>query len=70
MEKHFELNDQEFEIQFQNATLDSNIFSHEAHLRLVWINIRKYGLEQAITNICFQLINYVDSLGAKDKYKI
>ena len=68
MEKHFTLTDTEFETQFQNCSLDPAIFTHEAHLRLAWIHITKYGAEIAIDNIRSQLQNFVDSLGAKNKY--
>ena len=68
MEKHQELSDNQFEEQFSNASLDPAIFSHEAHLRLAWIYINKYGIDQAIENISAQLQQYVESLGVKDKY--
>jgi len=68
MEKHFTLTDTEFETQFQSCSLDPAIFTHEAHLRLAWIHITKYGADIAIDNIRCQLQNFVDSLGAKNKY--
>jgi hypothetical protein len=68
MEKHVTLTDIEFEKQFSNCSLDPSIFSHEAHLRLAWIHIHKYGIDQAVENITYQLQNFVASIGAKDKY--
>lgn len=68
MEKHFELSDPEFERQFMDCELNPGIFSHEAHLRLAWINIKKYGIEKAEAIIQDQLQNYVQFVGAKDKY--
>lgn len=68
MEKHFELNDLTFEQQFADCTLDPTLFSHEAHLRLAWIHLTKYGVDQAIQNICAQLKNFTAALGASDKY--
>ena len=68
MENHFELSDAEFEQQFAACTLPSAVFSHEAHLRLTWIHIRKYGLEQALENIQQQLQQYVIHLGVTEKY--
>ena len=70
MEKHFELTDREFELQFQEAKLDPSIFSHEAHLRLAYIHIYKYGIGQAVKNVNNQLLNYVHSLGAEYKYNM
>ena len=51
-----------------NCTLSTSIFSHEAHLRLAWINIDKYGIENAEINIQNQLKKYVNFIGAEDKY--
>ena len=68
MESHFELSDALFEQQFENCTLNPAVFNHEAHLRLAWIHVRKYGVGPAIENICRQLTAYVDALGARDKF--
>jgi len=68
MEHHFELSDADFERQFSNCQLNPSIFSHEAHLRLAWIHIDKYGLEQARENIQQQLQDFVAHVGSADKY--
>ena len=68
MKSHLQFDDQQFEQEFQNATLEPELFTHEAHLRLAWIHIRRYGLYNAIANITTQLKQYVHHLGAADKY--
>ncbi|MEQ9266358.1 MAG: hypothetical protein RLN81_14105 [Balneolaceae bacterium] len=68
MEKHRELSDSEFEHQFITCALRPSDFTHEAHLRFAWINIRQYGIEQAEIIIQRQLKNYVDFAGATNKY--
>lgn len=68
MNSHFDLTDQQFEHQFTNHQLDPAIFSHEAHLRLAWIQIDKYGIDTAIKNICTQLQSFVQFLGVSEKY--
>jgi hypothetical protein len=68
MEKHLELADLEFEKQFSNCRLNPEIFTHEAHLRLAWIHVTKYGQESALQTVSQQLFNFVDSVGARDKY--
>ena len=68
MEKHFSLSDDEFEHLFASCELDPTIFSHEAHLRLAWIHIRRYGLEKAEKNLQEQLKAYTAVLGAQDKF--
>lgn len=68
MELHYTLSDNQFEQLFASATLDPAVFSHEAHLRLAWIHLNRYGLETAIQNITGQLRNYTRAVGAADKY--
>ncbi|WP_025666364.1 hypothetical protein [Aquimarina megaterium] len=68
MEKHFELTDEVFKNQFTQCTLNPEIFSHEAHLRLAWIMINDHGIEQAEKKIHEQLQHFVELVGAKDKY--
>jgi len=68
MEAHVELSDEVFEKQFKNCELNPALFSHEAHLRLAWIHIKKQGVEKAIENVCGQLLNFVEFAGAGDKY--
>jgi len=68
MERHTELSDEEFEYQFKTCSLNPTLFNHEAHLRLAWIHIRKYGLNNALENIQMQLQEFVKHAGAIDKY--
>lgn len=70
MKSHFELNDIQFEQQFNSCELDPTLFTHEAHLRLAYIYIRAYGHDVAIKHVCNQLAAYVTHLGANDKYNI
>ncbi|WP_010229680.1 hypothetical protein [Gillisia marina] len=68
MSSHFDLTDAEFENQFASTQLDPSLFCHEAHLRLAYIHISKYGEEQAIENITSQIWRYVQKLGVEDKF--
>lgn len=68
IKSHRELTDLEFEKQFSEASLPALLFTHEAHIRLAWIHIKKYGLPEAESNVSTQLKKYVKTLGAEDKY--
>ena len=68
MEPHFTLNDEAFELQFNSGVMPPELFTHEAHSRLAWIHLKKYGVEQAVKNVCTQLQHYTALLGASDKY--
>lgn len=65
---HLQLSDEDFEQQFSSAMLPRALFTHEAHLRLAWLHMKKYGIATAIENITAQLKNYVIVLGVADKY--
>lgn len=54
-QKHYLLTDSEFEEKFKNCTLNFTLFTHEAHLRLAYIHITKYGLNKATENLCEQI---------------
>ncbi len=68
MEQHFQLSDTEFEYQFDRCILSPTYFTHEAHLRLAWIMIKKYGMERAEKRIQIKLLQFVEAAGARDKY--
>ena len=68
MTTHWDISDLEFEKQFKNCEFNPSLFSHEAHLRLAWIHISKYGIEAAEKNIQNQLKAFVNHIGAKEKY--
>ena len=70
MEPHTLLNDEAFEVQFETCMLDPALFTHEAHLRLAWIHIKKYGVETAVEHVVTQLSNFVAHAGARDKFNL
>ena len=65
---HFQVDDIAFEVMFESAELPQNLFTHEAHLRLAWMYILKYGEEEAVRKICAQLLNYDIKNGKGDKF--
>lgn len=62
------ISDEAFEQLFESCSMPAEDFTHEAHLRLAWIHISKYGIDTAVENIKTQLKAYTASLGAADKY--
>ena len=65
---HWQFADDEYERQFETYTLKPGMFSHEAHLRLAYIHIQKYGADQAEKNMCDQIKGFAESLGFYDKF--
>lgn len=70
MQDHYAFSDTAFEAQFKAGTFPAELFTHEAHLRLAWIHIHRYGVAQAEENIVQQLQDYVAHLGATDKFNM
>jgi len=68
MASHNDLSDVDFLHQFINCEFNPTDFTHEAHLRLAWININQFGIQKAEANIQSQLQNFVEYVGAIDKY--
>ena len=68
MEKHLDLMDGEFLSQLESCSLDPACFSHEAHLRLAWLQLREADFENAIDSVRSKLLNYVAFLNARNKY--
>ena len=67
---HYQYTDEEYEYQFSSFRLKPGYFSHEAHLRLVYIHIKKYGADQAEKNMCDQIKGFAESLGVYDKFNL
>ena len=67
-EKHHLLTNDEFEEKFSNCDMPAVIFTHEAHLRLAYIHITKYGLDKAIGNLSTQIANCDNKYGDGTKF--
>ena len=68
MEKHLDLSDLEFEKQFSDRSIQPELFTHEAHLRLAWIHISKYGIKKALDNVSMQIQAFANFHGGGAKY--
>jgi hypothetical protein len=68
LEKHYRYSDEVFEEKFKKGTFPPVHFSHEAHLRLAYIHLKKYGLEQSIVNMCTQIYDFAIKYGATMKF--
>lgn len=68
MEEHRHLTDAQFEERFANLQFVPSHFTHEAHLRLAWIHVTRYGVEKAVENVCTQIKAMTMHLGIGEKY--
>ncbi|UII77328.1 hypothetical protein LV716_06030 [Flagellimonas sp. HMM57] len=62
------MTDLEFEQLFATSELPPALFTHEAHLRLAWIHVTKYGITAAVNNVTKQIRQFTRKHGALDKY--
>jgi len=67
-EKHLLFSDPQFEEKFATSSLPPSLFTHEAHLRLAFIHIKKYGVTKAISNMCQQIENFEKAYGENSKF--
>lgn len=58
LKSHHQLSDQEFETQFSRGDFPPYLFTHEAHLRLAWIYLKKYQLLDACDKVCADISNF------------
>lgn len=65
---HHDLDDECFVQRLSDCSLPPALFTHDAHLRLAWILIHRYGLPKAEKEICRLIINFVSHLNATDKF--
>ncbi len=68
MEKHYRYSDEVYEEKFKAGKFPPLHFSHEAHLRLAYIHLKKYGLEQSIDHMCKQIYDFAIKYGATMKF--
>lgn len=68
MEKHWKLSDEEFEMKFEKLEFRPLWFTHEAHLRLAWIYVTKYGKKTAFEKYSSQLQEFAKKYSADGKY--
>lgn len=60
----------EFLQQFENHTLDVERFDHLGHIRIAWIYLTKYPLDDAIEKVNKGIASYAKSKGANDKFQL
>ncbi|NVJ70402.1 MAG: hypothetical protein HWE08_08620 [Alphaproteobacteria bacterium] len=62
------MTDDQFMSAFEDATLDPNLFDHEAHIRMGWLYVTRYPLTEAIDRFASSLKRLTKALGAEAKY--
>ncbi|WP_422079901.1 hypothetical protein [Ulvibacterium sp.] len=65
---HFQFSDTMFETSFEKGSLPPSLFTHEAHLRLTWIYIKKYGEKKAAKKISREIEQFDTLHGSGDKF--
>jgi len=68
MNSHHDYNDYEFEKAFKIGGFPPALFTHEAHIRLAFIHLRKYGLSIAGDNMCSQIMSFAKAAGDAGKF--
>lgn len=64
------LTDSEFVRQFEALSLSPDHFDHKGHIRLAFLYLEQYALDEAIQRISSGIQKYATSLGASDKFHV
>ena len=64
------IDDQTFIREFENQTLNPEYFDHLGHLRIAWLYLSRYSLNEANQRVCNGIKIYAESLGATDKFNL
>jgi hypothetical protein len=62
------LSDTQFLRQFEDLSLPPEEFGHRGHLRLAWLYLNAYPLEEAIARTATGISKYATSLGETGKF--
>ena len=65
---HFDFSDADFLNDFSNCTFPPTLFTHEAHLRLAWILLKKFDAEKAGEKLCELIQRFDQKFGDGTKY--
>ncbi len=68
MSQSTNMSDDEFLTAFLECRMPASAFDHRGHVRIAWLLLRRYPLEQAIEEICSGIARLAAHLGARDKY--
>ena len=62
------LPDDAFLNAFRACQLPPGAFNHRNHLRVAWLHLRRFPLDEAIERTCSGIAQYAAHLGATDRY--
>jgi hypothetical protein len=68
MQTAHDLTDDAFLDAFLSCALPAGSFNHRNHLRVAWIHLRRFALDEAIERTCAGIARYAAHLGAPDRY--
>lgn len=68
MELHYTLRDEIFVEGFEKCTMDPSWFTHQAHLRIAYLYLEKYGAKIAARRLCKRIENFDRTFGSGKKY--
>lgn len=65
---HYSLSDRKYIEEFETCKLDPEWFTHEAHLRLAYLYINKFGVKRAAVKLCEGISKFDSIFGSGDKF--
>lgn len=65
---HRDIEDLDFVSGFKALTIDAELFTHEAHLRICYLYIMRYGIDAATEELCLDISRFDEAFGDGKKY--
>lgn len=63
-----QLDDDTFMIRFERLDLGPEYFDHRGHLRMGWLHLRRYGLDEGNARVCDGIRSLAMKFGAPGKF--
>lgn len=57
-----------FLLEFENCTLPKELFKHKDHLRMTWLYLSQYPIEQTLVRATDGIKRYANAVNAKELY--
>ena len=62
------LNDTDYLLQFERRELGPEHFDHVGHLRMAWLHLEHYAVDEAIARVCGGIRDLANKFGVPEKF--
>jgi N-formylglutamate deformylase len=63
-----DMSDDDFLTAFLDCSISPALFNHHGHMRVAWLMLRRYPLDEAVERTCSGIVRLAAHLGVPDKF--